>query len=63
MPAAGVDDPHAGRDAPLENLIEEVDVDLAELFLDGNPSSLQKADGRLQPSATMSCPRDEELET
>ena len=31
--AAGVDDTHSGRDAPLEELVEEVDVDLAELFL------------------------------
>ena len=32
--AAGVEDAHAGRDAAAEELIEEVDVDLAELGLE-----------------------------
>ena len=29
--AAGIDDTHAGRDSSTQELIEEVDVDLAEL--------------------------------
>jgi len=32
--ASGVDDGHAGLDVAAEDLIEEVDIDLAELFLD-----------------------------
>jgi hypothetical protein len=32
--ASGIDDGHAGLDVAAEDLIEDVDVDLAELFLD-----------------------------
>jgi hypothetical protein len=32
--ASGVDDGHAGLDVAAKDLIEEVDIDLAELFLD-----------------------------
>lgn len=33
--AAGVEDPHAGGDVAAEELVEEVDVDLTELLLEG----------------------------
>ena len=36
--AAGVEDSRAGRNAAAEELVEEVDVDLAELFRDGESS-------------------------
>ena len=32
VPAAGVEDSHSGREPALEKLIEEIDVDFAELF-------------------------------
>lgn len=33
--AAGVENAHAGRDVAAKDLIEDVDVDFAEQFLDG----------------------------
>lgn len=32
-PASGIEDPHPGRDAAAQELIEPVDIDLAELVL------------------------------
>ena len=34
--AAGVEDPHAGLNIAAQNLIEDIDIDLAELFLNAD---------------------------
>ena len=41
--AAGIEDAHAGSDASVQQLVEEVDVDLAELLLEGGHGSAYKA--------------------
>jgi hypothetical protein len=35
IPASGVDHAHSGCDVATQNLIEHINIDLAELFLDG----------------------------
>jgi hypothetical protein len=50
--AAGVEDSHAGHDVVAENLIEEVDVDLAELLLEGGHGFKRMIqDGRVESRA------------
>ena len=47
--AAGVEDGASGLDVAAQDLVEDVDVDMAELFLDGDcdrPSVLQIDDRR-----------------
>ena len=37
--AAGVENPHARQDIPTQYLIEDVDIDLPELFLNGKSAA------------------------
>src|SRR5690606_38372066 len=41
--ASGVEDAHSGRDAAFQKLVEEIDIDLAELFLERERSHVYEA--------------------
>jgi hypothetical protein len=50
--ASGVEDSHAGHDVAAKDLIEEVDVDLAELLLEGGHGFKRMIqDGRVESRA------------